>query len=43
MNCFHWNSSDIDYIVVIEKELSEEQKLSSEAEEYYKAMLEQIH
>jgi streptomycin 3"-adenylyltransferase len=27
MNCFHWNSSDIDYIVVIEKELSEEQKL----------------
>jgi streptomycin 3"-adenylyltransferase len=27
MNCFHWNSSDIDYIVVVEKELSEEQKL----------------
>lgn len=27
MNCFHWSSSDIDYIVVIEKELSEEQKL----------------
>lgn len=27
MNCFHWDTSDIDYIVVIEKELSEEQKL----------------
>jgi streptomycin 3"-adenylyltransferase len=27
MNCFRWNTSDIDYIVVIDKEITEEQKL----------------
>lgn len=27
MNCFHWATSDIDYIVVIKQKLSEEQKL----------------
>lgn len=26
MNCFHWDSSDIDYIVVIEREMTEEEK-----------------